>query len=200
MIVVDMEASGLDPNKHSLLSIGAVEFEKPENQFYGECRLFEGAQVDPDALGINGFTEKQIVDQSRQKDEELVKAFIDWSNLCEEQTLAGQNVSTDRDFIRAAAARYHMNWTFAYRVLDLHSVAYFHHIKMGVKIPIKNKHSALNLDGISRYCGMSDEPMPHNGLTGAKLEAECFSRLFFDKELLDEYKQFKIPWLEKRVF
>lgn len=197
MIVVDMESSGLDPNKHSLLSIGAIEFENPQNQFYGECRLFPNAHVDPDALAINGFTEEQIKDSSKITDEELVTKFIDWALRCEEQTLAGQNVSTDRDFIRASAARYHMNWTFAYRTLDLHSVAYLHHIKRGVEIPLKNKHSALDLDNISKYCGMPEEPTPHNGLRGALLEAECFSRLFYDKALLDEYKKFDIPWKEK---
>ncbi len=195
MIVVDMESSGLDPNKHSLLSIGAVEFENSKNQFYGECRIFPDAHVDSDALAINGFTEEQIKNPSKMTDEELVRKFIEWADSCKEQTLAGQNPSTDRDFIRATAARYHMNWTFAFRVIDLHSVAYLHFIKKGVKIPLKNKHSALDLDNISKYCGMPEEPTPHNGLTGAKLEAECFSRLFYDKQLLDEYKKFDIPWI-----
>jgi len=39
MIVADIEATGLDPRKHSILSIGAVDFEHPERQFYGECRI-----------------------------------------------------------------------------------------------------------------------------------------------------------------
>lgn len=194
MLVVDMESSGVDPNRHSLLSIGAVEFENPKNQFYGECRLFPGAHVDPEGLAVNGFSESEITDSNKMTDEELVRKFIDWALRCKEQTLAGQNPSTDRDFIRAAAARYHMNWTFAFRVVDLHSVAYLHHIKRGVEIPLKNQHSALDLDNILIYCGMPEEPMPHNGLRGAVLEAECFSRLFYDKPLFDEYQKFEIPW------
>ena len=57
MIVVDVETSGLDDEKNSLLSIGAVDFYNPKNQFYGECRVREGAEVNPEALEVNGFTE-----------------------------------------------------------------------------------------------------------------------------------------------
>jgi hypothetical protein len=42
------------------------------------------------------------------------------------------------------------------------------------------------------------EPYPHNGLRGAKIEAEALSRLIYGKNLLEEYKEFKIPqYLER---
>ena len=63
--------------------------------------------------------------------------------------------------------------------------------------PQKHNHSALNLDTILVYVGLLEEPKPHNGLRGAKLEAEAFSRLFYDKPLLEEYRSFPIPWLGK---
>ena len=34
MIVVDMESSGVEPHKYSLLSVGAVDFTNPDNTFY----------------------------------------------------------------------------------------------------------------------------------------------------------------------
>ena len=43
MIVVDVETSGMDAYKHSLLSIGAVDFENPVERFYEECRIWDGA-------------------------------------------------------------------------------------------------------------------------------------------------------------
>ena len=194
MIVVDMEASGLDVVKHGLLSVGAAEFENPGNTFYGECRLWDGAHIDPESLAVNGFTEAQARDPKKQTDGELMKSFLEWSSACTEKTLAGQNPSADRDLLRAAAHRYHFDWQFAFRTVDLHSVAYMHMTKRGVAVPLSHGHSALSLDKILVYCGLPEEPRPHNGLCGALLEAECFSRLFYDKPLLPDYEKYPIPW------
>jgi len=54
----------------------------------------------------------------------------------------------------------------------------------------------MNLDKILNYVGLPDEPRPHNGLCGAKLEAEAFSRLVNDKSLLEEYGKYSIPDLK----
>jgi DNA polymerase III epsilon subunit-like protein len=195
MIVVDIEGSGVDPNKNSILSIGAVEFEHPENQFYGECRAWDGAHIEPAALAVNGFSLEQATDKEKKTDKELLLDFIKWAESCKEKTFAGQNPSYDRDFMEATAHRYHINWPFAHRTLDTHSVAYFHAIQKGVEIPMKKGHSDLSLDKILLYCGLSPEDKPHNGLNGAKLEAEVLSRLFYEKPLFPEHKARPIPWL-----
>lgn len=195
MIVIDVETSGVDPHKNSLLSIGAVDFEHPERQFYGECRAWEGAHIDDEALAVNGFSHAQATDHNKKTDRELLLDFLSWTESCQEKTIAGHNTSFDRDFLQATAARYHINWTFAHRTLDLHSIAYYHHIHRGVEIPTTHGHSGLNLDGILTYAGLPPEPEPHNGLTGAKLEAEAFSRFFNKKCLFSEYEGRKIPWL-----
>jgi hypothetical protein len=62
------------------LSIGALDFEHPEIQFYEECRMWEGAHVDPKALEINGFTEEQIRDTKKQGEAELIQKFLAWIN------------------------------------------------------------------------------------------------------------------------
>ena len=72
-----------------------------------------------------------------------------------------------------------------------------HIIKQGNKPPIDEQHrrSALDLDAVLNYCGIPEEPQPHNALTGAKSHAEVTSRLLYDKKLLPEFEQFDIPWL-----
>jgi DNA polymerase III epsilon subunit-like protein len=198
MIVVDMESSGLEPQLHSLVSVGAVDFNNPSNQFYMECRIWDGARVEDEALAINGFTREQITDSSKKSDKELIEAFLEWVNTCKtckEHTIVGQNPSADRDFLKYTAHRYHINWQMAHRIIDLHSIAYFHMLKRGIPIPIKNTHSNLSLDKILLYVGVPEEPKPHNGLVGAKLEAEAFNRLINEKPLWDEFKHLPIPWL-----
>jgi hypothetical protein len=64
-----------------------------------------------------------------------------------------------------------------------------------LNIPIAHHRSALDLDAILRYCGIPDEPMPHNALTGASSHAEVISRLLYDKKLLPDFMKYEIPWL-----
>ena len=71
-----------------------------------------------------------------------------------------------------------------------------HMVNRGIKPPINEQHhrSALNLDAVLNYCGIPEEPKPHNALTGALSHAEVISRLLFGKKLLPEFEQFDIPW------
>ncbi len=192
MIVADIEASGLDPRKHSLLSIGAIELEHPERQFYGECHVWDGAGIMPDALEVNGFSEAECHDTKKHSLVDLMNDFYHWVEQCGDKTLAGQNVSFDRDFLNDSFSRAGMSWHFSYRTLDLHSMAYMDATKRGLPIPHKNDRSDFNLDSILDYVGLPPEPKPHIGINGAKYEAECFSRLLYGKNLLPEFAQYPI--------
>lgn len=193
MIIVDVEATGVDERLCSLLSVGAVEFENPANIFYAECRAFFGAHVEKEALAIAGFRETEISDKNKKTDGEVILAFLDWMKTCKEWTIAGQNPSFDRDFLQETARRYHIDWPLAHRTIDLHSVAYYHMKTRGIETPLKNNHSGLNLDRILQYVGLPTRDTKHNALDDAKLEAEAFSRLFYSHPLFEEYKQFLIP-------
>jgi len=196
MIVIDVEASGTEYHKHSIVSLGALDFDNPDNRFYEECRIWEGAHIMDGALEVNGFTESEITDRNKQTESELVKKFLAWTKNVEDRTLAGQNVSFDRDFVRAGAERAGENWELAYRTVDSHSLCWMHMVKRGMKPEIDSAHhrSAMDLDFVLNYCGIPKEPEPHNALTGALSHAEVISRLLYDKKLLPEFDQFEIPW------
>lgn len=198
MIAVDIEASGIGPETHSIVSLGAIDMTDPSRQLYAECRVWEGAHINDEALAVNGFTKEQITDPSKQSEAELVHAFAAWAEPVLDRTLAGQNVSFDRDLLEAAARRAgHTEWPFAHRTIDSHSLCWMHMVKRGLLPPVdpEKRRSALNLDAILIYCGIPEEPKPHNALTGAKCHAEVISRLLYDKKLLPEFEQFAIPWL-----
>jgi len=194
MIVVDVEASGTEYHTHSIVSIGALDFDNPTNQFYDECRIWDGAHIMDGALAVNGFTEKEITDPNKKTEGEIVRAFLGWAMEVKEHTLAGQNVSFDRDFLKAAAGRAGLDWPLAYRTIDTHTLCYMHMVKRGLNIPTTEGRSALDLDAVLRYSGIPDEPSPHNALTGALSHAEVASRLLYDRPLLPDFKQFPIPW------
>ena len=193
MIIVDTEASGLNIKKYAMVSFGAVDFSNPEKQFYAEPKMWEGAKCDPEALAVNGFTEEECRDPKRKDLKDVMNEFLEWIKPIEEKTLVGQNPCFDRNFINDSFRRSSIGWNFSYRTLDLHSIAYADHIKRGVTIPTKNNRTALNLDGILTYVGIPEEPKPHNGLTGAKVEAEALSRILYGKNLLPEFAKYPIP-------
>jgi DNA polymerase III epsilon subunit-like protein len=195
MLVVDVESSGLEPHKHSILSVGALDLKNPTNRFYMECRVWDGAHIMDEALAVNGFTRGQATDASKPTEADLTHEFLRWSDSLEERTLAGQNVSFDRDFLKYAAERAgHTEWPFAFRTIDTHTLAYAHMINHGLQPPITNKRSALNLDAVLNYCGIPSEPAPHNALTGAMCHGEVISRLLYGRKLLPEFMQYEIPW------
>lgn len=207
MIIVDVESTGVDAKLCSLLSVGALDFDNPKNQFYVECRIFEGAHIEKEALKINGFTLEEIQPRRQKEthahvlsraadkktDREVVLAFLEWMKTCKEWTLAGQNPSFDRDFLQETAHRYHINWPLAHRTLDLHSIACYQMLKLGKEIPRKNNHSALNLDKILEHVGLPTRGQKHNALDDAKLEGEALSRLVYGRNLLTDYASFPIP-------
>lgn len=193
MIIVDVETTGPNPQKHSIISIGAVDFLNPENQFYQECRIWDGAEILKEALQLAGFSKEQVKSKNKKPLKETVKDFLLWTKNSKSKLLAGQNTSFDRDFIKTSAKRYEIKEGFGYRTIDLHSICHAHYLKREITPPCKNKKSDLNLDKILNYVGLPEEPKPHNALTGAKMEAETLSRLIYKKSLLKEFKRFSIP-------
>jgi len=195
MIVLDVEATGTEPHKHSIVSVGALDIANPTNRFYMECRAWDGAHIMDEALAVNGFSREQVIDASKSSEADLTHEFLRWSDSVEERTFAGQNVSFDRDFLKAAAERAgHTEWPFAHRTLDTHTMAYMHMVQNGLPIPTRHRRSALNLDAIMNYCGIPEEPSPHNALTGALSHAEVIARLLYGRKLLPEFEKYEIPW------
>lgn len=201
MIFVDVETTGLNPEKNAIADIGAVYLTKPEDQslfipsgeIYLQPRVPNDAEIDAKALEINGYTIDELRNPVRIIPEKAIKEFIAWAENIHDRTLAGENPRFDLDFLRTTAVRYNAEFHFGYRTIDLHTICYCHHLKSGKKIPIENGRTAITLDKTLDYVGLPPEQKPHRGLRGAKLEAEAFSRLIFGKSLFPEYKEFKVP-------
>ena len=194
MIVLDVETTGTDYNKHSIVSMGAVDFDNPKNQFYEECQIWEGAEITDYARDVNGFTKEQVTDPHKQTLEETVIKYLKWSKNIKDKTIAGENPRFDRDFLQSSLERYGIEHKIHYRTEDLHSLSYAHHIKRGIDVPLtEDGISALSLNETLKYVGLPEEPDPHNALTGAKMEAEAFSRFFRGKFLFEEFEEYEVP-------
>lgn len=170
IISVDVETSGLDPAKHSILSIGAVVLssDHEERAYYGSCKMWDGAEYAERALEVNGFTIEEITMPSKKTEAQLINDFFYWvkeqkEGGTEHAILLGHNPDFDKDFIFAASERAFVKPPFSFRTIDVHSVAYMHFLKMGKEISER-----LTLDNILRRMNLPAEPKPHNALTGAR--------------------------------
>src|SRR3989338_3131138 len=186
MIVLDMEMCGLDPHKNSIVSIGAVEFEHPENKFYGECRPWEGAEIVEESLKITGFTQKQLANQPKSH-KQLIEEFLAWTKPIKNKTIAGHNIWFDCMFFKAACLRENIPWVFGHRYVDSHTLAYEHFVRIGRLILKPEGTSALNLDNILEFLGIQVRGATHNALEDAELTAEILSRFIHGKNLLPQY-------------
>ncbi|MDO8569666.1 MAG: 3'-5' exonuclease [bacterium] len=197
MIVLDVETTGLNPEKNSLVSIGALNFYNPQDRFYEECRIWDGAEVRPEALVINGYTEAGLRDPSKKTEADIILKFFDWLSSKSDITVAGQNCYMDLQFVEAAARRAGSKERMQKRIFEQHSIVMFHMLKRGITPPIKDRRSALDSDVIMTYVGIPIEPKPHIAINGAIWEYEVLYRLVYEKPGLDDFKQYPIPWLNK---
>ena len=196
MIVLDIETTGVDALKNSIVSIGAIEFENPEERFYEECRIWDGAEINPLALEVNGYTEEEVKDINKKTEADVVQNFIDWLNERKDITVAGQNPhAVDLTFLDAAAKRAGLKLSIPRRMVDQHSITIAHMLKRGINPPLKKERSDMDSDKIMEYVGLPHEPKPHIAINGALWELEALYRLIYDKPLLEEFKNYKIPWL-----
>ncbi|KKM45930.1 hypothetical protein LCGC14_1560170 [marine sediment metagenome] len=166
MIVVDVETGGLDPQNNPLLSIGAVDYDNSDREYYGKIAPYLDLEITKEALGVNGINVEEWKENNLLK--ETIQEFSDWVGVNKKNIiLAGHNPRFDLDFLKVNFKRVDISFPFTYRTVDLHTLAYS---KFGGK-------EKLTSDRIYELLGMEIEPRPHNALTGAKYETKAFSLL-----------------------
>lgn len=166
MIALDIETGGIDPQKNSILSIGAVHIESGD-EFYIECRNYPDREVDEFALKVNGFTLEQVNDETKVLPHIAYNALVAWAlKHGDKHMLVGENLpSFDVQFLLDAQKMSSSPWIFGYRHIDLHSVSY---AKFG---------TSVKMDKTLELLGLPPEPKPHNALTGARVTRDAIKKL-----------------------
>lgn len=201
MIVLDIETTGLDPDLHGLLSIGALDLSNPNEQFYAECRIREGEKIDSQALDVNGFTYDEARDKNKQSTRDLLIAFQEWLNARSIKMIGGLHIAAfDVPFLNKKSLQCGVRMRLHKRSIDLHSIAYARMQELGKVVPMTDGWSVMDTDFIHPFCGLPKEPRPHNALNGAKWEAESIHRLIYGKGLLKQFSRYPVPaYLQKKL-
>jgi DNA polymerase III epsilon subunit-like protein len=194
MIVLDIETTGLDPEVHGIVSIGAVDVSSPDETFYEECRIREGEKIDENALDVNGFTFDECRDKSKQSTRDLIQHFEAWLETRSVKMIGGLQVAAfDVPFFNKKSTQVGLRARLHKRSIDLHSIAYAKMQSLGKVVPMTDGWSVMDTDFIHPFCGLPKEPKPHNALNGAKWEAESLHRLMTGKNLLKEFTRHPVP-------
>ncbi len=181
MIVVDIETTGMEPLKNSIVSIGALDFENPGKTFYGECRVDEGAEVSNIALKINGFTKKEIKNPKKPTSKQLLEAFVQWMQGIRDKTIAGDNIWFDIGFLELNFKKNKMKWPFNKKIVELHEIS-----PLTAGMP-------WSLDAVLHMVGIPPRDGAHNALDDAELTAEAMARVASGKNILKKFKKYPIP-------
>jgi len=183
ILVVDLETSSLDARRGSILEIGAAWLlGGGEGEFHMECRAWEGAELDPESLRVNGCSLARCANPSLPTEAEALAEFRIWVGD-EPFILAGLNPSHDRAFLHEALRRSvgrFVKW-IPHRCLDLHTLAVAYAVAQGLPIPSRGYYT----DEIYAILDLPEEPKPHSAIVGARKEAEALRMLLSLPEIAE---------------
>jgi DNA polymerase III epsilon subunit-like protein len=180
ILFLDLETSGTNENKNSILQIGACWYDRPET-FYRSVELEPGTDAEPDALRVNGETHHSLGCPHRTPGWLAFGEFLGWvKGRCGDirkgekarVMLAGWNVHFDYRFIFALARKLGVEdaLPFRHQLLDLHSLALveqMHRRHHAADAALFGSDLLRGADHAAQMLGIQPEAKPHNALAGA---------------------------------
>lgn len=176
LLFIDTETGGLDPEKHSLLSLALVVWEDREIMGSQEFLINDGIlSVTQEALAINRIDigmHRQSAISPPQAVEQMF-AFTGKHFPPEHKiTLAGHNVHFDTRFLGTFLKKNDKEFSnyFSHRVIDTSSILYYLYLSG------KIKHKAISSDAAFELFGIEAEGR-HTALGDAVATARLFTKL-----------------------
>jgi DNA polymerase-3 subunit epsilon len=189
-LVFDVETTGLEPDYHEIIQIGAVLYDDRWNEISTYLSNVYPEYPDRFSIPASEVHNLTIADlDDAPMIHEMLEDFEDW--LIEELNLqtrsdlrrivvCGQSVTTDINFLRFAYKKSQMSWEFSYRPLDLFVLSnfYFRILKAnGIAGP-----KSLSLKSVAAYFGMERETETHNALEDSILTGRCLALILKNAE------------------
>lgn len=178
LVVIDVETGGLDCEKHSILTLGAVVWRDGKLSPVFHMHILEpDPSVTPEALKVNGITEEDM--KHGMSPSFVITAFEAWlkeQGVKGRATLGGHNIAGfDMGFLRRLYRLGGKKLPFDYHVLDTMSLALV--MKFAGRVNIPN----VKLDTLCGHFGISiregNETGRHNSGEDALATAKLFTHL-----------------------
>lgn len=172
---IDVETTGLDPQRHEILEVGCVLVEQTLVPGRGpQVRLLEELEwkvkpehietAEPEALRINRYNEADWLFASSLK--QVMEAL---SEKTSDAILIAHNVTFDWGFIEQAFRKTEVPCNMHYHRLDLLSMVY-------AKLYHDEKIAKFSLAAVAEYFGIKNE-RAHTALADTRVAYEIYKKL-----------------------
>ena len=172
MIILDVLTTGNNPERNSILSIAAVDFNDSEERFYEECQIWPGAEIDEEFLNSSEILDEELLDQHKKKESDIVQNFLYWIKQREGREFAGRDAARHIEFINEGLRRSGVQEMLPDNIF--------------LKFDVGSKD-------VQKSVGLYPEPLPRVGINGALWSFETLYRLENHVPKLEEYDMYPVP-------
>jgi DNA polymerase III subunit epsilon len=201
-LVLDIEMTGPEPGWNEIIQIGAVLYDQawqekgryqslvyPENE-----ESFSSYSEEVHGIAIEDLDDAPMLNEVLPEFEDWILEKSGLRNLTLAQReghlrhiwICGQSVIYDINFLRFAYRQEKMKWSFANKMLDLHTLSYY--LFEILKKNGKTTPKSLSLKAVGEYFGYAREGDTHDALEDAVLTGKCLKKVleYTDKLKLNE--------------
>lgn len=180
LLLIDLEMTGLDAQKHEIIQLAAVLLDKKtlkEKKFFNSyIKPKKWQNRDPEAMAVNKIHPEWLKESPVMK--EVLQSFTKKFNS-KEVILSYYGGPLDMDFLRLAYKRNKITWQFDYHYFNLW--AFFYGILAG-KNGLKNtkKFTGFTLEDLMKKYKVVTKNR-HDGLADCRAEAEVLKKILVSK-------------------
>ncbi len=175
LAITDVETTGLDAAKDSIIEIGLVLVRQPTleiiNELEVKVRLERPELMSDGARAVNGYSEEAwqdalpLAEAIRRYDASVHNATV----VLADALFSAHNPRFDHTFIETAYRELGLDRKFHYQSLDSFSVAW--------PAVIVRQLEDVHLNTICRMLGIPEEPKPHRAINGARCVHAVLKRM-----------------------
>ena len=178
ILLVDLEATGLNPAKHEIIQLGAALLDKKtlkvKKTFNSYISPLKWPNRDPEAMKVNKISKQALAGAPTLK-----KAILNFNRAFPKNVVfAYYGGPLDADMLRTAYKKVNLAFPFDYHFFNIWGLFYAY---VAVKNKLKNKRrfTGFTLEDLMKHFAVK-MPGRHDALADVLIEAEILRKIILD--------------------